>query len=406
MAFKRGDLERQVGNIPKEVKWCRKCVISNQRPRVIFDEDGVCSGCHNNSYKNDSVDWQKRESELIDLLDQHRRDDGHWDVIVPSSGGKDSGYVAHQLRYKYGMNPLTVTWSPLQYTDIGFQNFQSLIESGLSNMLCTPNGKFQRKLARLSFEELGDAFHVFVLGQVGYPFQMAARLGIKLVFYGENGEAEYAGDPDYADKPCKPSEEFVGQYFKGTSFRELLSYGLKHKDYLSEDDFVESDLTFYEPPTLEELKKAGIQGIHFFSYYHKWSPQGNYYYCTEHTGLKPNPERSEGTYSKYASLDDKMDGFHYYLRYIKFGLGRCVEDAAHEIRDGHITREEGIALMRRYEGEFPKKYFKEFLDYLDISEDHFWEVVDSWRPDHIWEQNDGLWQMKQPVWNSNPQLAI
>ena len=335
--------------------------------------------------------------ELIELLDQHRRSDGQWDVIVPSSGGKDSGYVAHQLRYKYGMNPLTVTWSPLQYTDIGFQNFESCIDAGFTNLLCTPNGRFQRKLARLCFEELGDAFHVFVLGQISYPFQMALKMGIKLVFYGENGEAEYAGDPEYVDKPYKPSKEWVKQHFKGLTFRELLDFGLRNKDYLSEDDFTESDLIFYEPPSAEKLNTAGILGKHFYSYYHKWSPQENYYYCTEHTGFKPNPERTVGTYSKYASLDDKMDGFHYYLRYIKFGLGRCLEEAAHEVRDGHITREEGVALMKRYEGEFPKKYFKDFLEYLDITEEHFWEVVDSWRAPHLWRKVGGNWELKHPI---------
>ena len=397
MAYKRGNIEKQIQHIPKEVKWCKKCVVSNQRPRIIFDGKGVCSGCKNTEYKNNEVDWDQRERELVELLDKHRSDDGSWDVIVPSSGGKDSGFVAHQLRYKYGMNPLTVTWSPLEYTDIGFQNFESCINAGFTNLLCTPNGRLQRKLARLSFEELGDAFHVFVLGQVSYPFQMALKLGIKLVFYGENGEAEYAGDPEYADKPYKPSSEWVKQHFKGLTFRELLDYGLKNKEYLSEDDYSESDLIFYEPPSTEQLDKAGIVGKHFYSYYHKWSPQENYYYCVEHTGFKPNSERSEGTYSKYSSLDDKMDGFHYYMRYIKFGLGRCLEEAAHEVRDGHIIREEGVALMRRYEGEFPEKYFKDFLGYLDISEDHFWEVVDSWRPKHLWKQTNKGWQLKHPI---------
>ena len=397
MTFQRSNLEKQVLSYPSEVKWCRRCIVSNQRPRIIIDEDGVCSACRNNEYKNNEIDWEQREKELVQLLDQHRRSDGQWDVVVPSSGGKDSGYVAHQLRYKYGMNPLTVTWSPLQYTDIGFQNFESCIDAGFTNLLCTPNGRFQRKLARLCFEELGDAFHVFVLGQISYPFQMALKMGIKLVFYGENGEAEYAGDPEYADKPYKPSKEWVRQHFKGLTFRELLDFGLKNKDYLSEDDFTESDLIFYEPPSVKELNKAGILGKHFYSYYHKWSPQENYYYCTEHTGFKPNPERTEGTYSKYASLDDKMDGFHYYLRYIKFGLGRCLEEAAHEVRDGHITREEGVALMKRYEGEFPQKYFKDFLEYLDITEEHFWEVVDSWRAPHLWRKVDGSWKLKSPI---------
>lgn len=397
MTFKKSNLEKQILEVPKEVKWCKRCVVSNQRPRIIFNDEGICSGCINTDYKNNDVDWSKRETELQELLDKHRKSNGEWDVIVPSSGGKDSGYVAHQLRHEYKMNPLTVTWAPLSYTDIGRSNFISHIDSGLSNLCATPNGNFQKKLARLCFEELGDAFHVFVLGQVSFPFHIAAKFDVSLIFYGENGEAEYAGDPVYADKPYKPSSEFLRQHFKGVSFKELLDYGLKNKDYLSEEDFVESDLRFYEPPSEEELKKKGILGKHFFSYYKKWIPQENYYYVVENCGFKPNPSRTEGTYSKYASLDDKMDGFHYYMRYIKFGLGRCMEDAAHEIRDGHLTREEAIALMERYEGEFPKKYFHEFLDYLNIDEGFFWEVVDSWRAEHLWEKKGNEWSFKFPI---------
>ena len=397
MGFVRGNLEGQISSLPTHVRWCKRCVVSNQRPRITFNSEGVCSGCTNADRKNNEIDWSEREQELITLLDQYRRSDGYWDVIVPSSGGKDSGYVAHQLRYKYKMNPLTVTWAPLKYTNVGWENLQANIDSGFSNLLCTPNGQLQRKLARLCFEELGDAFHVFVLGQIAYPFQLAVRLGIPLVFYGENGEAEYASDPEYADKPFKPSDEWVRQYFKGVSFRELLEYGLENKEYLSRDDFAESDLIFYEPPSVDELERVGIKGKYFYSYFHKWTPQENFYYCVEHTGFKPNPERNEGTYSKYASLDDKMDGFHFYMRYIKLGLGRCMEDAAHEIRDGHLTREEGIALMSRYEGEFPKKYFNEFLEYLQISESHFWEVVDSWRSPHLWEKDAKGWRLKYPI---------
>ena len=397
MTFNRSNLELQVPNLPQEVIWCKKCVISNQRPRVVFDDNGVCSGCNNTYYKNNVIDWGKREQELLMLLDEHRRSDGYWDVIVPSSGGKDSGFVAHQLRYKYGMNPLTVTWSPLKYTDIGLYNLQAHNDSGLSTMLYMPNGIFQRKLARLSFEELGDAFHVFVLGQVCYPINIALKLGVKLVFYGENGEVEYAGSPEEADKPFSSVDRFKKRNFKGVPFRDLFEYGLKNKDYLSEDDYCESDLIFYEPPPVNKLKQTGILGRHYFSYYHKWTPQENYYYCVENTGFKPSPIRSEGTYSKYASIDDKMDGFHYFMRYIKFGLGRCMEDAGHEIRDGHLTREEGVALMRRYEGEFPDRYFKEFLEYLDITEKHFWVVVNSLRLPHLWEKDNCEWKLKHPI---------
>jgi len=400
MTFKRGNLEKRVPDLPKQVKWCKKCVMSNQRPRISFDKDGICSACNNLEYKNNIVDWEAREKELNTLLDKHRRNDGSWDVIVPSSGGKDSGFVAHQLKYKYGMNPLLITWSPLQYTDIGIENFRNLCDAGFVNLKCTPNGIIHRKLARLSFEEFGDAFHVFVLGQAFFPMHMALKFGIKLVFYGENGEVEYAGHAEAVDKPYTDrvkNADWIKGYLKGTTLDELLQYGCEHKDYIDEKDLNDADLTFYNPPPKEDMLNSDISRTYYYSYFHKWFPQENYYHCVEHTGFKPNPGRTEGTFSKYASLDDKMDGFHYYMRYIKFGLGRCVEDASHEIRDGHIIREEGIALMRRYEGEFPEKYFKDFLEYLGITEDHFWEVVDSWRLPHLWEKLNGEWKLKHTI---------
>ena len=141
--------------------------------------------------------------------------------------------------------------------------------------------------------------------------------------------------------------------------------------------------------------------MYWYSYYHKWTPQENYYYSVENVGFEANPVRNEGTYSKYASLDDKLDGFHYYLSYIKFGHGRCLSDAAHEIRDGHISRDEAIALMKRYDGEFPKKYFQEFLDYCEISEQEFYEVIDSWRADHIWKFENNKWELLKPIWQED-----
>ena len=392
--------EKQIVGLPKIVEWCKKCTISNQRPRLHFDKDGICSACNNVDYKN-SIDWDKRESELIKLLDLHRSDNGNWDVIVPSSGGKDSGYVAHLLKYKYNMNPLLVTWSPLKYTQIGIENFNNLNNSGFQNIKCSQNGILNSKLSRLCLEEFGDAFHTFVLGQTYFPIHMALKFNIKLIFYGENGELEYAGDPERKDKPYNDflkDEKWVRGYLKGTPINELVEYGLKNKNYMKDLKISKSDLTFYNPPDKNEMISKNISKQYFMNYYLKWQPQENYYYCAQNTGLLPNPERSEGTYSKYASLDDRFDGFHYYMRYIKLGLGRCVEDTAHEIRDGHITRQEGLDLMKKYEGEFPKKYFKEFLEYLDINEKTFEDIVDSWRLDHIWEKKNNEWVMIKPIW--------
>jgi hypothetical protein len=137
--------------------------------------------------------------------------------------------------------------------------------------------------------------------------------------------------------------------------------------------------------------------IHYFGYYHKWIPQENYYYCVENTGFKANRVRSEGTYSKYASLDDRIDGFHYFLMFIKFGFGRATSDAAHEVRDGHLTREEAAALVGRFDGEFPDKYYQTFLEYCGITEEEFNEVLDSWRAEHIWKKIEGEWKLRHKV---------
>jgi hypothetical protein len=160
------------------------------------------------------------------------------------------------------------------------------------------------------------------------------------------------------------------------------------------------DLAPYCAPEYERIMKNRTE-IHFYGYYKFWDPQENFYYCSQNTGFKTNPERTEGTYSKYASLDDKLDGFHYYLMHIKFGIGRTTSDTAHEIRDGKITRDEGIALIKRFDGELPSKYFKYFLEYTGIDEDTFWEVIDSWRSDHIWTQDGNSWKLRKPIWETN-----
>lgn len=391
-------LDKQLAKRPQEVKFCKRCVVSNQRPRITFDENGVCSACHYAYQKHHVIDWAEREKMLIDLLDRHRSKDGKYDCVVPCSGGKDSGYVAHQLKYKYGMHPLTVTWAPHIHTDIGWQNYISFKDSGFDNILVFPNGILHRKLSRLAFELWGDHFKVFGLGQKAIAFHIAVKFRIPLVFYGESGEVEYGGSVKNIDKPFEDVDDWSEFYFGGSDVFALAEEGYK-TGVFKKDEIAKDNLQFYWHPSVQELKELGMQ-MHWFSYYKKWVPQENFYYAVENTDFKTNLDgRSEGTYSKYASLDDKTDGFHYYMGYIKFGIGRATSDAAHEIRDGHLTREEGVALVQRYDGEFPKKYFKEFLEYLGITENRFWEAVNFYRSisPHLWECVNGEWKLKHKV---------
>ena len=372
--------------LPEQVLFCKKCTMSNQRPRISFDEHGICSACNFAEHKQKHTHWEEREKELVDLCNRHRKSNGQYDVIVPVSGGKDGGFVAHMLKYKYGMNPLTVTWSPLVPSEIGRKNLDAFVMSGFDNILGRPNGKATRLMTKLAFKHMGDPFQPFIYGQQNFPLKIAIENNVSLMMYGENGEAEYGGDMKNAYRPTRELSDHDGHFFSGLPPEFWLDHGL-----------TEIDLHPFRTPKFEDIT-ANKTEIHYFSYYHFWDPQENFYYCTENTGFKPNPERSEGTYSKYASLDDKIDGFHYYLAYIKFGIGRATSDTAHEIRDGKITREEGVALVEKYDGEFPSKYYELFLDYADITEQEFHDVIDSWRSDHLWAKEHGKWKLKHSVY--------
>jgi N-acetyl sugar amidotransferase len=377
--------------LPTEVRFCRKCTMSNQRPRIMFDEEGVCSACRFNEQKR-SFDWEARERELVALCNQHRKSNGDYDVIVPCSGGKDGSFVAHQLKYKYGMNPLTVTWAPLKATEIGRRNLDAFIRSGFDNILGTPNGVVTRRLTRLATQHLGDPFQPFIYGQTNFPLHMAVKYNVQLIMYGENGEVEYGGDMKNAFRATRDIADHDKHYFSGLP-----------PEFWAEHGVTLADLRPFMAPSYEDIVKNNTE-VHFFGYYKFWDPQENFYYCREHTGFKPNPDRSEGTYSKYASLDDRFDGYHYYLGFVKFGIGRTTSDASHEIRDGKITREEGMALVMRYDGEFPQKHYSEFLEYCGITDEEFREVVDSWRSDHLWRKTSNGWELKHAVWHEIDRL--
>ncbi len=370
----------------EEIKFCRNCVISNQRPRIDFNTNGECSACRFARIKHSAIDWAEREKMLEDFLNKYRRNDGKYDCIVPVSGGKDSSFVAYNLKYKYGMHPLTVTFSPLRWTEVGWNNYRAFVDAGFDNELFIPNTYAYRLLTRLSTEYLGDPFQPFIYGVHSYPIRLAVKYDIPLIFYGENGEVEYGGDMKNAGEFAhNASSDIKEHYFKGMMPQDWEKYGVK-KEYIQP----------FEMPALEEVEEKKIKCT-WMSFFKKWVPQENFYFAVENTGFQPNPERTEGTYSKYASIDDKFDGFHFYFAFLKFGIGRATSDAAHEIRDKHITREEGIALVKKYDGEFPKKYFQEFLEFIDVPENKFLEIADKFRNTWLWEKKDGAWRLKNQI---------
>ena len=407
--------------LPTAVTFCQRCVTSNQKPisaiefqhtaasvkqAIHLDETNICDACRVTERKT-SIDWQAREEQLRALCDKHRSTDGSYDCLVPGSGGKDSFVAAHMLKYKYGMHPLTVTWAPHVYTEWGWRNFQRWIHAGFDNYLCTPNGRVHRLLTRLAVENLFHPFQAFILGQKSLAPKMAVLHQIPLVFYGEN-EAEYGnpmGDADSAIRQWK--------YFSAPEKSSIHLGGTSIKDLTTDFGLEEVDLDPYLPANPDGLQKLGIE-VHYLGYYVKWHPQSCYYYAVEHGGFEASPERTPGTYSKYNSIDDRIDDFHYYTTFIKYGIGRATYDAAQEIRSGDINREEGVALVQRFDGEFPTRFAEEIFAYLSIPEKefpkaskmfeqptidmaYFNNLADSFRSPHLWSYKDDQWSLRHQV---------
>ncbi len=410
--------------LPEEIEFCARCGVSNQRPSstvefkhtaqskkktIQFDRNGICDACHMSDRKEQEIDWQERERKLIELCDRSRSRNGSYDCLVPGSGGKDSFYQSWMLKYKYGMNPLTVTWAPNMYTDWGQHNFNAWIHSGMDNYLMTASGRSKRLLTRLAVENIFHPFQPFIIGQKCFAPKMAILFNIPLIFYGEN-EAEY-GNPLSDNEDARRSFS----YFSSSSDDELFLGGESLASLKGNFGMSNADLTPYLPSDVAPLEKMGAE-VHYLGYYLKWHPQSAYYFAVENGGFRASPERTVGTYSKYNSIDDKIDDFHYYTTFIKFGIGRATYDASQEVRSGDLEREEALALIKRYDGEFPERWADEVFNYLSISEDDFPQahkmfehpmmtreffdaLTNGFRSPHLWKQVDAEWSLRRRVFD-------
>ncbi len=392
-----------------KIIFCKKCVESNQRyigsvpfsdtatskKQLTSFDDGLCGACKYFEYKK-TIDWKSRENELIKILDKYRKNDGDYDVIIPGSGGKDSIFLSHILKYKYNMNPLTVTWAPHIYTDIGLHNFRAWQNMGFDNELHTPNPKIHKKLTYLAFKNLLHPFQPFVLGQHNLAPRLAIEKNIKLIVYGDAYFEKGVGGNIYSISGIKNGALFSTDnedlYFGGVHISELKNHGISY-----------NDIKPYLPLKKKEVENKDLTVLDL-PYYINYNPQDNFYFASENSDFKVNPYRSEGTYTKYSSIDDKLDNLHFYTWFIKTGRGRATEDAALEVRNNIITRQEAIALIKKYDGEFPKKYFKDILDYLQIEEKEFYEIINKFRPKHIWKKENNKWILRSAVWMNDREV--
>ncbi|WP_440938016.1 N-acetyl sugar amidotransferase [Candidatus Pelagibacter sp.] len=370
------------------IKFCKKCIMPDSRPRIVFNNEGVCNACLYSEEKK-KIDWEDRKREFLKLINEiaefTKQKNSKYSCIVPWSGGKDSTSIALKLKLEYDLNPLLVTFSPLIENEIGVHNRNELSKMGFDSVMIKPNLKISRKLARRFFIERGNPKVAWDAGVNSAPLTVALNYQIPYVFYAEHGESEYGG------------LVLDDESQKKRNIREVIEHQIGDfpQNWVS-NEIRENDLAPYIYPDENELKKTNITA-YYFSYFFKWSMLENFHYVekTMKKKFKTHPnKRTQGTFTDFDSLDDKIDCLYYYMQYVKFGFGRATRDACRMLQNDQMTRQKAIELAREYDNEFPEENFKEVLEFLEMNEDEFELIVNQHRNNEIWKTSiDNKWKL-------------
>ena len=360
------------------MKFCKKCLYPSTKPQLQFDERGICSACNNYKLK-DEVDWGKKKVDLLHILDKYKSKDGSkYDCIIPVSGGKDSTFQTYTIKETFGLNPLAVNFHPHDQTEIGRKNLENLKQLGVDCIEFSANPLVYSKLAKFGLVELGDFQWPEHIGIFTVPVQVAVRYKIPLIIWGENPQLEY-GQPTNIDTDTildrEWNEKNGGYFLDKIKPKDMTKYGFKTKELIP-----------YIYPSDDDIRQIGVTGI-FLGSYIKWDLFKQLDFVKE-LGFSENDELKEGTYDKWENLDVYFTVFHDYFKFLKYGFGRSTDHASIEIRYGRITREQGIELVKKYEGKIPRKYLDKFLKSADISEQEFHDICDKFTNKEIFLTNE------------------
>lgn len=324
--------------------------MPDTRPNLQFDEEGVCSACRNFE-KRKSVDWTARRDELLAVLDRYRNRAGtYWDCIVPVSGGKDSHYQVLKM-LEFGMNPLCVTATTCDLSDIGRKNIENIKGLGVDYIEFTTNRLVRKKLNRIGLRQVGDISWPEHASIFTIPIRVAVSMNIPLIIWGENSQNEYGG-------PAAASTNNVLTRRWLEEFGGLLGLGVS--DLVGKEGLRQRDLVSLAYPSDDELRRVGVTGL-FLGYYLPWDGYTNALVAQAH-GFITYPKVVEGSCVNYENLDNYQTGIHDYFKFLKFGFGRATDIACLHIRRGRLSRKEGVEIVKLNDGKFPGEYLGKSLE--------------------------------------------
>ena len=364
------------------IKYCRHCVYPETKPDLSLDENGICDACRFVDVK-DTTNWDLRRKELAEIFEKFKNKDGsNYDCVIPVSGGKDSTFQAYVVKEEFGLNPLCVSYHLPEFTDLGRKNLENLKKLGVDCLEFTPNPEICKKMQKIALIEFGDAQWPEHFGIFTVPVQVAVRYNIPLIVWGENSKAEYGGplndmENKYLDsKWCEQYGTRVGG--QSNSFvgpEVMLKHGIDRKF-----------LNPYIYPSDEEIKQVGVTGI-FLGSFIRWNIKEQLKKVRD-LGFTLHDGPSEGTFTNYENLDNKIQGIHDYFKWLKFGYGRATDNASVQIRLNWINREEAMKLVKEHEGKLPERYLDEFLKQWDMSRDEFLQITEKFTNKELFKKDE------------------
>ena len=375
----------------KSMKYCNRCTYPFVAVNLSVDDEGICASCRT-AEAFDALTpefWAQRKERFEKIVKEVRKESSSdYDCLIPVSGGKDSYYQAHVMAVEYGLKPLLVTYHGNNYLPEGDYNRDRMRQVfDADHMVMGPSVEVLKKLNRLCFRKMGDMNWHAHCGIMTYPVQMAVRMNIPLMIWGEiSWDVSGMFEPD-------DYVEFSARVRHEHALRGYEWYDLVHDPV---EKLVEKDLLWAKYPSDEDILKAGVRGLYIGNFF-KWDPYQHTKLVEDRYGWKASEKPFQRTYRTASNLDDRYEnGIHDLLKFIKFGYGRASDHASKDIRTGYMNRDQAIEMVRKYDHVVSDDLYY-WLEYVGMSEAEFWATADRFRDPRVWWIQDGQW-WKDNIW--------
>ncbi len=372
------------------MQYCKRCLYPANHPLgITFDERGICSGCcvHEEKYV---INWDEKHQELEEIVAHYRgRPNTSHDCIIPVSGTGDDFFVVDTMKNKFGLNPLLVTYNTQFNTKVGIRNLARLVsELDCDHMMSTVGPDTVKEVTRTTIELIGDMYWHVLAGSRTFPVQVATKFNIPLIIWGVNGWLDQVGMFSHHDEV-----EMTKKTRKEHALRRLDAEQLIGVN----KNISNKDLQAFTYPSDVQLEKSRVRGLYLGNYVH-WDSQRQIEGMIEKYGYETLPQ--ERTFNTYETSNCwNNDTVHDYIKFLKYGYGKATDHASRDIRLKRMTREEGAVLVQQYDTK-PPAVLKDFLKWLDMSENEFMGHINKFRDKNVWHKNkDGTWTLTDSVHN-------